>query len=106
MSHNNPNNKNAPRLRAAMAIEWFCSGEILSIISDALGSFTPAAGASPIAMTMYYLQPNSGSSQCAPSFNGGLVAQEGGIISCKKMFSPEPMVYKNHEIEKFGRTST
>jgi hypothetical protein len=36
-----------------------CFVEILSIISDALGGFAPAAGASPIAITMYYLKPIS-----------------------------------------------
>ena len=36
-----------------------CSIEILSIISDALGGFAPAAEASPITITTYYLQPTS-----------------------------------------------
>jgi hypothetical protein len=47
------------------------------IIQDTLtlsGASPPSLGHPPIAMTTYYLQPDWGTSQCAPSPNGGKTA--------------------------------
>jgi hypothetical protein len=65
------------------------SGKIILEKSDALGGFAPAAMASPSSDKEALRAISPGSSHCAPSPSGGLVAQEGGIISREKRFSPE-----------------
>ena len=59
---------------------------------DALGGFAPAADASPHCDDDGLPATKPGSSQCALSPSGGLVAQEGGNILREKMFSTEQII--------------